>query len=478
MSALPWSPMAVELWLAAVIAILIWYDLTAAADDKPKIAILAIAGLLPVFPLAFAHPERSGAFCSGMYLLDPLARGFKAFFALTAILVIAMTREFARHITRGIGELYLLILTATFGMMMLASAGDFLMLFIALEIITLSFYVMTTYLRTDEKSVEAGMKYLILGALSTGFLLYGISFLYGYTGSTNFAALREAIARSPTLPPWPLLGFLLIVAGIGFKVAAVPFHWWAPDVYEGAPTPVTAFLSVGSKAAGFVVLLRLLHGVFEPASGVWMGLLVWIAGVTILYGNLVAMAQMNMKRLLAYSSIGHAGYLLIGIAAASGLGAAAVTYYLGGYLFTNLAAFLVVIAVFNATGSDDLTAYAGLSKRAPVLAAAMFVALLSLAGVPPLAGFVGKFLLLMAAVHRGLLWLAAIGAAAVVISLYYYLLIVKRMFVDPPADPTPIPVSRPVRWGLYGCMAGILAMGIWQQPFLALAVASVRSLFS
>lgn len=475
---LPWHPMSVELWLAVVLVILFWHDLTAPAEEKPRLAILAMVGLLPVFPLVLTHLERSGAFFSGMYLLDPLARAAKAFFALTAILVILMTREFSRHITRGAGELYLLIMTATFGMMTLASAGDFLMLFIALEIITLSFYVMTTYLRTDAKSVEAGMKYLILGALSTGFLLYGISFIYGYTGSTNFAALREVIARSPTLPPWLLFGFLLIFAGVGFKVAAVPFHWWVPDVYEGAPTPVTAFLSVGSKAAGFVVLLRIFLSIFEPVSHVWMGLLAAVAGVTILYGNLVAMAQTNVKRLLAYSSIGHAGYLLIGIAAASGLGASAVSYYLAGYLFTNLTAFLVVIAVFNATGSDELTAYAGLAQRAPVLAAAMFIALLSLAGVPPLAGFVGKFLLLMAAVHRGLLWLAAVGAVAVVISLYYYLMVVKRMFVDPPTDPTPIPVSLPVRLGLYGCLAGILLLGIWQQPFLALAVASVRSLFS
>lgn len=475
---LPWSPMAVELWLAAVMVILFWYDLTASPEEKPKISTLALVGLLPVFPLCVAHSERSGAFFSGMYLLDPLARGFKAFFALTAILVILMTREFSRHITRGIGELYLLIMTATFGMMMLASAGDFLMLFIALETTTLSFYVMTTYLRTDEKSVEAGMKYLILGALSTGFLLYGISFLYGYTGSTNFAALREAVAQHPALPSWLLLGLLLIVAGVGFKVAAVPFQFWLPDVYEGAPTPVTAFLSVGSKAAGFVVLLRVFHGIFEPASGIWVGLIAWMAGLTILYGNLVAMAQTNIKRLLAYSSIGHAGYLLIGIAAASGLGATAVNYYLLGYLFTNLTAFLVVITVYNATGSDAIKDYAGLARRAPILAAAMFIALLSLAGVPPLAGFVGKLLLMMSAVHRGLLGLAAVGAVAVVISLYYYLSLVKTMYVDAPADASPIPVSRPVRIALYGCMAGILALGLFQQPFLQLAVASVRSLFS
>ncbi len=476
MSAL--APMAVELWLAVVLAAVLIYDVISPVRERSRAGWMALVGLLPVVPLCLRHFATSTTAAGGMYLLDPLARTFKIFFALAAALVILMTHEFERHVERGVGELYLLILTATFGMMTLASAGDFLLLFIALEIITLSFYVMTAYLRRDAKSIEAGMKYLILGAISTGLFLYGVSWLYGYTGSTNFAVIHAAIARQPGLSSGLLLGFLLILAAIGFKVAAVPFHAWAPDVYEGAPTPVTAFLSVGSKAAGFVVLLRVVMGVFLPAHAIWTTLVAVLAGITILYGNLVAIPQTNIKRFLAYSSIGHAGYLLIGIAAATGLGASAVTYYLMGYLFTNLAAFLVVVTVFNATGSDEMTAYAGLAQRAPVLAGTMFVALLSLAGVPPLAGFVGKFLLLMAAVHQGLLWLAAIGAAAVVISLYYYLLLVKRMFVDPPAQATPIRVSGPVRLALYGCTAGILLLGLYQEPFLNLAITAVRGLFN
>ena len=472
-----WHPMAVEIWLSIVIVALLCYHLAVPTRAKPRVGWIALLGLLPVLPLCLWQPERSGAFLSGMYLLDPLARCFKAFFALTAILIVVMTRDFERQLDQGVDELYLLILTATFGMMTLASVGDFLLLFVALEIVTLSFYVMTAYLRRDVKSVEAGVKYLILGSIATAFLLYGISFLYGYTGDTTFAALRVAVAEQPRLPPWLLLGFLLTLAGLSFKTAAVPFHVWVPDVYEGAPTPVTAFLSVGSKAAGFVVLLRILHGIFQPAHGLWMGLVAGLAGATILYGNLVAIPQSNIKRFLGYSSIGHAGYLLIGIAAASGLGASAVTYYLLSYLFANLAVFLVVVTVFNATGSDEMRDYAGLSRRSPVLAATMFLALLSLAGVPPLAGFVGKLLLLLAAIHQGLFWLAVIGAAAVVISLYYYLLLVKTMFVDPPVQSTPIAVSRPARLGLYTCTAGILALGIYQEPFLNLAIATARSLF-
>lgn len=473
-----WHPMAVEIWLAVVITAVLLYDLITPGREHAKVGWLALVGLLPVIPLALLHREHAGAFFSGMYLLDPLARLFKVFFAVTAMLIIVMTREFQRHLKRGIGEFYLLILTATFGMMILASAGDFLMLFLGLEIMTLSFYVMTTYLRQDAKSVEAGLKYLILGSIATGLLLYGISFLYGYTGSTNFASLGVGIAQLSVLPAWLMLGFLLILGALCFKVAAVPFHFWVPDVYEGAPTPVTAFLSVGSKAAGFVILLRLLHSVFEPVASAWTGLLAVLAGITILYGNLVAIPQKNIKRFMGYSSIGHAGYLLIGLAAATGLGASAITYYLIGYLFTNLAAFLVIVTVFNATGSDEMRDYAGLSQRAPILAAAMFLALLSLAGVPPLAGFVGKLLLLMAAVHQGLFWLALIGALAVVISLYYYLMLVKTMFVDPPVQSSPIAVPRSIRLGLYACMAGILVLGVYQSPFVELAIASVRGLFS
>ena len=412
-----------------------------------------------------------------MYRIDPLSLFFKGIFVVTALLILLMTRELSHTIERGHGEFYLLILIATLGMFFVASAGNFLMLFVSLELITISFYVMTAYLKTDVRSLEAGLKYLILGALSSGFFLYGIAFLYGSTGSIQFGDVRVFLQNSPLLSPSLLFGLLLILGGILFKTAAVPFQLWVPDVYEGAPTSVVAFLSVGSKAAGFIVGLRIFHELFLPARAQWSALIACLAGLTILYGNLGAIPQKNVKRLFGYSSIGHAGYLFIGLATASGMGSMGVTFYLASYLVTNLAAFLVITAFSRQVGSDQIQAYAGLSQRSPFLAAAMFLSLLSLAGVPPLSGFFGKFLLLMSALWTGYFWLAMIGAAAVVISLFYYLSFVKTMYVDDPKDPTPIAVSFSTRLALLACIAGIFAIGIWQAPFLSLSIASIRNLF-
>ena len=466
-----------EIWVGALALILLWLDLRWENSRHPSLGLLAALGLIPVIPaLIWQASLGSYDLFEGMYQVDPTALFFKGIFTLTAILVILMTRETAHTLERGQGEFYLRILMATLGMFFVASAGDFLMLFVSLELITISFYVMTAYLKTDMRSLEAGLKYLILGSIASGCFLYGIAFVYGTTGSLEFSTIRSFLRQNP-LAPGCLFGLLLILGGILFKTAAVPFHLWVPDVYEGAPTPVTAFLSVGSKSAGFLVALRVLHELFLPSSQIWGTILVWIAGLTILYGNLGAIPQKNIKRLLGYSSIGHAGYLLNGIAVSSSLGSTAVLFYLAAYLVTNLAAFLVVTAFSRAVPSDEMADYAGLSRRSPFLAAAMFVSLLSLAGVPPMAGFFGKFLLLLSAVSEGYLWLAVVGAAAVVISLYYYLLLVKTMYVDSPLDPPPISVSLPIRLALIVCLIGILGIGIWQGPFVNLSYAAVKNLF-
>ncbi|MBI3333012.1 MAG: NADH-quinone oxidoreductase subunit N [Candidatus Omnitrophica bacterium] len=483
-----WSLMLPELWLGGLLLILLGLDLRWKDRPRSPLGALTALGLLAAIPfLAWQSGLGSQTLLGGMYRIDPLGIFFKGIFLATALLVTLMAREMGRSFERDAGEFYLLILTCTLGMFFVASAGDFLMLFVSLELITISFYVMTAYLKTDLRSLEAGLKYLILGSVASGLFLYGIAFVYGATGSTQFAQIRAVLqgagtaaaagSAPPPLPAGLLFGLLMILGGILFKTAAVPFQLWVPDVYQGAPTPVTAFLSVGSKSAGFLVAFRVLVELFLPARSRWSGLIALLAGLTILYGNLGAIPQKNIKRLFGYSSIGHAGYLLIGLAAGSALGSTAITFYLAGYLVTNLAAFLVISAFSRQAGSDEMADYAGLSQRSPLLAAAMFLALLSLAGVPPLAGFFGKFLLLMSAVREGYLWLAAIGAAAVVISLYYYLLLVKRMYVDPPADPTPVPVSLPVRIALIACLIGILGIGIWQGPFVNLSFASVKSLF-
>lgn len=473
-----WLVMLPELWVGGLALVLLALDLRWKDAHPSRYGLIAAVGLLPVFPLLFWQAGQGAQeILGGMYRVDALSLFFKHLFAATAVLVILMTRELSHTLERNHGEFVLLILTATLGMLFTASSADFLMLFVSLELIAITFYVLTSYLQTDVRSLEAGMKYLVLGSLASGLFLFGLAFVYGATGSMRFTEIAAAARAVHTLPPGLFFGLILLLAGIAFKVAAVPFHLWVPDVYQGAPTPVTAFLSVGSKAAGFVVAFRVFSEIFQPHAAQWSLIVAWLAGLTILYGNLGAIPQRNMKRLLGYSSIGHAGYILIGIAVSSTIGASAVSFYLLGYLFSNLAIFLVIACFYRQVQSDEIRDYAGLARRSPFLAAVMFIALLSLAGVPPLVGFFGKFLLLLSAVWKGYFWLAAIGAAAVVISLYYYLLIVKTMYADEPADPSPIQVGLPTRLALLACTLAMLGIGLWQAPFLSLSFAAVKSLF-
>jgi NADH-quinone oxidoreductase subunit N len=467
----------VEIGLSLIILGLLIFDLFLKRDSKTRIGSCSIAlvGLLLIIHL-FSWGN-FGSLLSGTFIQDKLSYFFKAFFLLTSLFILLMSREYSHRLERGHSEFYLLILLATFGMTTLASAKDFIILFVSLELITVSFYIMTAYMRTDPKSIEAGLKYLILGALSSGFLLYGISFLYGIVGSTQFDSISHFSIDGSLSSKGILFGFLLVTAGIGFKIASAPFHLWVPDVYEGAPTPVTAFLSVGSKAAGLLILARLIFIIFPNFQHEGMLLLSVLSAMTLLYGNLGAIPQKNIKRFLGYSSIGHAGYLLMGYAAGSALGLSAVLYYILAYLFTNLGAFLIIVIFSNATGSDDMADYAGLSQRSPFLAGAMLLALMSLAGIPPLAGFFGKFILISAAVQSGLVWLAIIGAINVVISLYYYLVIVKRMYIHEPVVSTTIPVNLPMRIGILASVIGMIGLGIYQEPFLKLANAAVKGLF-
>ncbi len=466
-----------ELWLAALSIVVLVVDLISHDAGKRWAGWICGLGIVGLLLELSSRTNAWGIGFWGMWRFDALAWYMKGLFLLAAGLVVLMTRRFGRKLDHGHGEFYLLILYATLGMMVLASIGDLLMLFIGLELVTFSLYIMTAYLRTDARSVEAGMKYLILGALSSGLVLFGIAFLYGATGSTQLSAIRDAVLANP-LQPTPLrFGLLLVLSGLAFKIAAVPFHLWVPDVYEGAPTPVTAFLAIGSKTAGFAVLLRIAGEVMAPGWGVWAMLLAVMAAMTMLYGNLAAMPQLNIKRLLGYSSIGHAGYMLMGLAAGTTAGATGVAFYLLTYLLTNACAFFVVVLVGNALDSDELSDYSGLSRRSPQLAAALFIALLSLAGVPPLAGFFGKLLLFKAVVEQQLLWLALIGAANVVFSLYYYMLIVKRMYMVAPKHTSAITIDPRSRLILYALCASILILGTFPAPILNLASSATQALF-
>ena len=461
---MPWGLLTVELSVCAWILIMLAADLLIPAARKSSLWILAFAGvLLSMGCLALTPPAWIGGTFQDMFVLDRFAVYFKWLFLLTAAVVIIMTRSLGRFANPG--AFYMLFFSALLGMLVLASVRDFLLLFIGLELLTFSLYIMTAYLKTEARAIEAGMKYLILGSVSAGFLVYGISLLYGVAGGTSFRALQSALSTGPA--PWTAqAGLLLVLAALGFKIAMVPFHLWAPDVYEGAPTPVVALLSVGSKMAGVVAILRVLYGVFTPLASMWTGLLAALAAATMLYGNLAAIPQTNIKRLLGYSSIGHAGYLVMGLSTASAAGMQGVGYYLLAYLFSNLAAFLVVVSAAGALGGDALEGYNGLSKRSPLLAASLFVGLLSLAGMPPLAGFVGKLLVLLATMDSGRLWLVIIGALNVVISLYYYLMVVRRMYLLPPASPQPIAVDGLTRLTLFFLIGGIALIGIVQEPFL------------
>ncbi len=437
--------------------------------DKRRFGLL-LAGLVGLtFLYSFALLPVDGTFFHEMYRLDASALFFKRLFLLATALVLVMGAEFSRRIESGGAEFNAEVLLAATGMLLTASVNDFILLFVALELVTISFYVLVSYLRRQVPSLEAGTKYLILGALSSGFMVYGIAYIFGTTGTTNFDTLRATLNASTS--PAFTVGMLLVLAGLGFKIAAVPFQIWAPDVYQGAPTPVTAFLAVGSKAAGFALLLRVLLAGLLPVSAVWMPVLLVLAALTLIYGNFGALPQTNIKRLLGYSSIGHAGYLLMGVAAVNTLGAEAVLFYLAQYALTVFCAFLVIVAVER----ELIPEYAGLGKRSPLLGVALFLAMMSLAGVPPLSGFFGKFQLFAAVIERArsqpqFYWLAGIGAATVVVSLYFYLNVGRAIYLDEPAaDAEPIAVSPVTRVMLWVCLAAMIGLGIYPQPLVALA---------
>jgi NADH-quinone oxidoreductase subunit N len=416
-----------------------------------------------------------------MYALDPLALFFKRFFLLAALIVLLMSVEFADRITAGISEFYALILIALLGMLFASSANDFALLFVSMELITVTFYVLTSFQRARVTSLEAGVKYLIIGALSTAFTVFGIALVYGISHTLNFGQLSSVAAQFGGNPIF-LFGLVFVLVGLGFKIVAFPFQIWAPDVYQGAPTPVTAFLAIGSKAAGFALLLRVLFIALPDVTAHWSNLLIIISGFSILYGNLCAIPQRNLKRLLGYSSIAHAGYMLLGVTALSADGRSAVLYYLSGYLFTVLAAFTVICLVLRQADGEDLSGLAGLHRRAPLLAAALTLAMASLAGIPPLAGFFGKFLLLKAVIeqaplHPGYYCLAFTALAGVVISLYYYFGVVRAIYwANDPTDLSPIQVSKPIRISIYGCIAGMLYLGLFPSCMLDLATQAVKLL--
>ena len=471
------SLMTLEVCVMALGVVLMLADFWLPADRKKFAGYAAVAALAGLLFLSFGGCgccSLSGTAFNGMFVEDGLAVFFKRFFLIAAILVLFMAVEFSDRIAGGVSEYYSLIVFALSGMLFAASANDFTMLFVSIELITITFYILTSFQRGRLVSLEAGVKYLILGALSSSFLVFGIALVWGTTGKLNFNELAAVAAQFESNKIF-LIGVLFILVGLGFKIAAFPFQIWAPDVYQGAPTPTTAFLAVGSKAAGFVLLLRVLFTAVPTVTAHWANLLIVISGITILYGNLCALPQRNLKRLLGYSSIAHAGYLLLGVAALSTTGQSALLYYLAGYLFTVCAAFTVICLVTRHLDNDDLSALAGLNRRSPLLAATMTLAMVSLAGIPPLAGFFGKFLLLKSvleqgAANPGYYCLAFTALAGVVISFYYYFGVIRAIYWSKAAaDVSPISLSGPIKVALWICIAGMFWLGLFPSKALNLA---------
>ena len=463
---------------------LLLLDLWTPPEMKRQLGYAAAASLGLVLLFSFSGFVDSGGPATafgGMFVQDRLALFFKRFFLVAAIVVLIMSVEFADRIATAISEYYALLVFALSGMMFAASANDFSLLFVAVELITVTFYVLTSFQRNRLASLEAGVKYLILGALSSAFMVFGIALIFGTTGTMNFAEL-SARGHDFSANRVFQLGLLLVLVGLGFKIAAFPFQIWAPDVYQGSPVPTTAFLAVGSKAAGFVLLLRVLFGAVPDMTAHWAKLLMTISAITILYGNLCAIPQRNLKRLLGYSSISNAGYLLLGVAALSHAGQSAVLYFLGGYLFTALSAFLVVCLVAGRVEGEDIAALAGLNQRSAFLAAAMTLAMVSLAGIPPLAGFFGKFLLLKAVVEQGAAnhgyyGLVAVAIAGVVISLYYYFGVVRAIYWSKQsADRSDILLSTPIKASLCVCILGMLYLGLFPNFVVDIADKAVAVL--
>jgi NADH-quinone oxidoreductase subunit N len=480
-----------EITLAVFAILVILLDL--GVRDKTWLRSVSLAGLVIAGGVSIAMwGNNYSPIFNNMLAVDNFALFFKVLFAGIAFLVILSTADYAKKFELFQGEYYALILLSTLGMMLMAACADLISLYLSVELTSISLYVLVGFLK-DKKSTEASLKYLLLGAIASAVLLYGMALVFGFTGQTQLGAiasyLHGPMSHSILPPPPPLtspalvIGIGMLIAGFGFKIAAVPFQMWVPDVYEGAPTPITAYLSVGSKAAGFAIILRVFFTAFGGASlwslPDWGLIFAVLAVITMIIGNVVAIPQTNIKRMLGYSSIAQAGYLMVGLAAFglasadSTMGQSGVLFFLASYALTNLGAFIAIIIISNKINSDNIADYSGMGKRAPLLALALTLCLISLIGMPPAAGFMAKFYIFRAAVLNNMLWLVIIAVLNSVISAYYYLRVVKVMWLGEPASNEKVPSSGAPRLALFICCLGVLLLGI--IPGLLMKLAEIAS---
>ena len=493
--------LAPEFALAGLAFLVFAVDLFLPEDRKDLLGGLSIVGLLGVIVLSLVMlPGRQESLYGGLLAVDDFSLFFKIVFLGMGVFIILSSIEYVKqHLTHP-GEFYGLVLFSLLGMNLMAQSRELLTAYIALELLSFSLYVLVAYALRDPRSNEAAIKYIIIGAFSSAILLYGVSMVYSTLGVTRFAEIAAALMTLDDVSPALWAGLALLVVGLGFKLSAAPFHMWAPDTYQGAPLPVTAYLASASKTAAFALLLRLAAEGLLPATDrwdQWQIILAVLAAVSMLVGNLVALAQRNIKRLMAYSSIGHVGFILAGVAAISAgstLAVNGVTFYLVGYAITNMVVFAALISYFNMTGHEEISDFAGLADRQPFLAAAIAIGLFSLAGLPIFVGFTMKFYLFTAVASAGFLWLAGLAILASLISLYYYLQVIRQMYIQPalaaseavagrhPAEPAAggaPALERPSALILTVLVLGllaVLALGVYPAPLLDLIDASSRAI--
>ncbi|MBM2826485.1 MAG: NADH-quinone oxidoreductase subunit [Dehalococcoidia bacterium] len=451
-------------------------DLFLDRRQKGWLSLLCVLSLVAVILVTIPLIGSTGSLYNGLFLVDGYTHFFRILFPLMSIFIVLISVDFVKLHLRYPGEYYGLILLATLAMIIMAAAGEIITAYISLELLNFCLYVLTSYAKDDPRSNEAGVKYIILSAFASALLLYGFSILYGMTGTTYYSGIAQALQSTEASTPGLFLALALITAGLGFKVAAVPFHMWTPDVYEGAPVPITAFIAVASKAAGFALLLRLFSLALGPAIDQWSGIIAIMAVVTMTVGNLVAIQQRNIKRLLAYSSISQVGYLLMGVAALNPMSASALVLHVVGYGASNLAVFLCVTVYFNQTAKENISDYSGLAERAPFLAFALTISLFSLAGMPIFAGFITKFYLFTAVAQAGLLWLSVVAIINSMVSLYYYLQVVRYMYIGAPSEPGRLGASPLANMALALLVLAVTGIGVYPAPLVRAVDAAVRAL--
>ena len=464
------GPVTPEIFMTALALILLITDLF--AKKKGLLAALSIIGVTGV---ALSMIGSSGTTFGGMFISDGYSSFFKLIFLITAVLAVLISVKYISIEKVNFGEYYSLILLSTLGMMIMASAADLIVLYLGLELMALSTYILAGFIRHDIKSNEAALKYFLLGAFSSAFLLYGISLIYGLTGTTDIYAIASHISeKGLSGNPALSLSMTFFAVAFGFKIAAAPFHMWAPDTYEGAPTSITAFMSVGPKAAGFAVLGRVFMIAFASIKIEWAMVLIPLSILSMGIGNIVALAQTNIKRMLAYSSIAHAGYALLGVIVANNEGLASMMTYLMIYAFMNMGAFAVVIMLrTEGFKGDNITDYEGLSKTHPFLAALMLIFMFSLTGIPPTAGFIGKLYVFMSAINAGYTWLVLVAVVFSVISAYFYLRIIMYMYMKEPKIEVATSQSGTLVAALGVTTVAVLVIGVFPSFLVKLAKAAL-----